>query len=111
MSAPVDKHAQEPWSMDPEGAEATGIESGNGSHICDVYGDDAGEATARRIVACVNAMQGVADPAAFRAAVAALIEAANAALRREEFKQGADAGNDGLVRSLRAALARCGGQS
>lgn len=43
-----------------------------------------------------------------RAAIAELIEAAESALRREEFKQGPDAGNDGLVRRLRAALARVG---
>lgn len=50
-----------------------------------------------------------ADVAKARAAVAELIEAAESALRREEFKQGPDAGNDGLVRRLRAALARVGG--
>lgn len=44
-----------------------------------------------------------------RAAIAELIEAAESALRREEFKQGPDAGNDGLVRRLRAALANVGG--
>lgn len=49
------------------------------------------------------------DLAEARAAVAELIEAARSALQREEFKQGADAGNDGLVRRLRAALARIGG--
>lgn len=43
-----------------------------------------------------------------RAAIAELIEAAESALRREEFKQGPDAGNDGLVRRLRTALARVG---
>lgn len=42
-------------------------------------------------------------------AIAELIEAAESALRREEFKQGPDAGNDSLVRRLRAALANVGG--
>lgn len=53
----------------------------------------------------------IPDLAETRAAVAELMDAAESALRREEFKQGPDAGNDGLVRRLRAALARCRGES
>lgn len=54
------------------------------------------------------AVQNLTTMRAARAAVAELIGAANSALRRAEFEQGADAGNDGMVRRLRAALARAG---
>lgn len=49
-----------PWSMDPEGAVAIGIEAADGTLVCHVYGNtpEVREATAGCIVACVNAYAG-----------------------------------------------------
>ena len=87
------EHTKEPWEVQPSHEDGalfiigsnlgglvgaahgwpTEIESGDYSRI---------EANARRIVSCVNAMQGIPDPAAFVAAFDAMQEAALAARNR-----------------------------
>ena len=87
------EHTKEPWEVQPShedsalfiiGSNLGGlvgaahgwpseIESGNHSRI---------EANARRIVACVNALAGIPDPAAFVQAARGMREAAEAARNR-----------------------------
>lgn len=92
------EHTPEPWSVyepsDDTGRWTTGVEGPNGEAV--VFTSDEPEegitesANAHRIVACVNALQGIRNPSA----VWELVEAANEALdamQRDDSTQQASA--------------------
>lgn len=61
------KHTQEPWALDDELGHTAFILNANGVAFASMGAIDSnpnGVADARRIVACVNACQGMEDPAA-----------------------------------------------
>lgn len=67
-------HTPEPWELDTHPRD---VISASGKFIARAqgrFGDDAADANARRIVACVNALAGIPDPAAFVKAARALAD-------------------------------------
>jgi len=74
-------HTPEPWNISDD--SELYIEDYNGNDIGDVFLSDHPKADAERIVACVNALAGVPDPAAFVKSHAELLESARKVLRRE----------------------------
>jgi hypothetical protein len=70
----MSNHTPGPWTVDPEGEYCLCIEGGDGSIVCDVRKEVDGplcEANAHRIVACVNACEGL-NPEAIADAIGAL---------------------------------------
>lgn len=71
------KWTKEPWDVH-KWRICAGVESGNSTLVCDTAWNKktrevaANKANAARIVACVNALAGIPDPAAFVSHVAAM---------------------------------------
>ena len=76
-------HTKEPWHVGSDVSDYYSI-YGHIGRLAISTGGEASRTTAnaRRIVDCVNAMQGIPDPAAYVAAMGEVIEAAEATVDR-----------------------------